>query len=392
MTPDPRGMRWVIDEGIPITPALNQLMGKVEVLPGRDITAEAIADAQIVLVRSITKVDRTLLQDSSVRFVGSATAGTDHIDAPALAELGIPWSAAPGSNAIAVVEYVLSAMALSGFLAPAMRGLGVGIVGLGAVGSQLATRLLALGCSVIAHDPLRQRWPDNIQRVTLNEALSQPIVSLHANLHDQSPFPSTGLLGTAVAEFMAQGAENRGMGLLINAARGELITTDALMLLLASPLTVILDTWPGEPRLPESVLAAADWISPHIAGHSQDAKTRGSDCLASALERWAGGGLLNGTDENLQDIVFEEASIGGRVMAADATDWATLFLKNRGTLAREDARIRALGSGGLTAQDFDALRKTYRQPSEWSGGTIRLSSQDPALSEMAARLGMNVAT
>ena len=79
-------------------------------------------------------------------------------------------------------------------------------------------------------------------------------------------------------------------------------------------------------------------------------------------------------------------------MGADATEWATQFLKNRDTLAREDARIRALGSGGLTAQDFDALRKTYRQPSEWSGGTIRLSSQDPALSEMAARLGMNVAT
>lgn len=392
MKPDLREMRWVIDEGIPITPALNQLLGKADVVPGRDITAEAIADAQILLVRSITKVDRALLQDSAVRFVGSATAGTDHIDAPALAELGISWSAAPGSNAIAVVEYVLSAMALSGFLAPAMRGLGVGIVGLGAVGSRLATRLLDLGCSVVAHDPLRRSWPGNIQRVTLNEALSQAIVSFHANLHDQAPFSTTGLLGTAGAESMAQGAENRGMGLLINAARGELVTPDALMLLLASPLTVILDTWPGEPRLPESVLSTADWISPHIAGHSQDAKTRGSDMLARALARWAGEELLNRTDENPQNIAPEEASIGGRVMETDATDWATQFLKKRGTLAREDARIRAVGSGGLSAQDFDTLRKTYRQPSEWSGRTIRLLSQNPTLCEMAKRLGMNVAT
>jgi len=392
MKPDLREMRWVIDEGIPITPALNQLMGKADVVPGRDITPEVIAHAQILLVRSITKVDRALLQDSSVRFVGSATAGTDHIDAPALAELGIPWSAAPGSNAIAVVEYVLSAMALSGFLAPAIRGLGVGIVGLGAVGSRLAARLLGLGCSVVAHDPLRQSWPDNIQRVTLNEALSQPIVSLHANLHDQAPYSSTGLLGTAVAEPMAQGAENRGMGLLINAARGELITPSALMLLLASPMTVILDTWPGEPRLPESVLSTADWISPHIAGHSQDAKTRGSDMLASALARWAGEELLLRTDENPLNIVPEEASIEGRVMETDATDWATQFLTSRGTLAREDARMRAVGSGGLTAKHFDTLRKTYRQPSEWSGRTIRLSVQDPTLCEMAKRLGMNTAT
>jgi hypothetical protein len=110
------------------------------------------------------------------------------------------------------------------------------------------------------------------------------------------------------------------------------------------------------------------------------------------LARWAGQELLNRSDENLQDIVPVEALIGGRFMAADATDWATQFLKSRGTLAREDARIRALGSGGLTAQDFDALRKTYRQPSEWSGGTIRLSSLDPTLCEIAERLGMNVAT
>lgn len=390
MTSDLRKMRWVVDEGIPMTPALRHLMGETKVLRGRDIGSEALADTQILLVRSITRVDAQLLRGSTVRFVGSATAGTDHIDTSALAHSGIAWSAAPGSNATAVVEYVLSAIALSGFLAPILKGLKVGIVGLGEVGYRLSSRLLQMGCSVGAYDPLRTSWPGNIPRLTLKEVLSQPVVSLHASLHDQVPFSSHGLVDAKLAEYAVRAAEKRGMGLFLNAARGELMTPDALTTLLASPITVILDTWPGEPLLSPAVLSSTDWVSPHIAGHSLDAKARGSNMLARALARWAGEGL---GDKFLADLPISRPAaqlIEDQTTASDAVEWATTFLKNQGTLAGEDARLRAAGSGTLSAEDFDDLRKTYRQPSEWSGRAIRIQRGVAELREMARRLGMSV--
>ena len=385
-----RKMRWVLDEGIPITPALRHLLGEVQVLSGRDINSIAISDAEVLLVRSITRVDAKLLQNSQVRFVGSATAGTDHLDVEALARSDIAWSAAPGSNAVAVVEYVLSAIALSGFLAPLLNGLPVGIVGLGEVGGRLANRLLQLGCSVVAHDPFIRDWPSNVTRVSLNEALCQPIVSLHASLHDQGPHASSGLLNLKNAECAVQAAERRGMGLFINAARGELITSEALTQLLDSPLTVILDTWPGEPLLSAAVLSDTDWVSPHIAGHSLEAKARGSNVLARALACWAGEDLKDLLSPGSSEILPAEQVIEDQGAACDAVDWATTFLKNQGTLAREDARIREAGLGALNACEFDKLRKTYRQPSEWSGRTIRIQTGSPELGEMATRLGMRV--
>ena len=216
----------MIDEGIPITPALSHLMGKARVLSGRDIDAKAVADAEVLLVRSITRVDRHLLEGSKVRFVGSATAGTDHIDTGALAQMGVAWAAAPGSNALAVVEYVLSAIALSGFLPRVLNGLPVGIVGLGEVGTRLAKRLQQLGCAVLAYDPLIKDWPDNVVRASLTDVLCQPVVSLHASLHRQSRHPSHGFLDLKQAACVAQAAERRGMGLFINAARGELLTPE----------------------------------------------------------------------------------------------------------------------------------------------------------------------
>ena len=106
---------WVIDEAIPLTPALTPLLGNVRLLPGRDIGPAVVENADVLLVRSVTQVDETLLAGSAVRFVGTATAGVDHLDVAALARLDIPWASAPGSNATAVVEYVLSAIAMSGY-------------------------------------------------------------------------------------------------------------------------------------------------------------------------------------------------------------------------------------------------------------------------------------
>ena len=392
----PDQLRWVIDDVIPHTAALRALMGEVAILPGRDITPATICDADILLVRSITPVNESLLSGSSVQFVGTATAGVDHFDIGAIERLGISWSAAPGSNAVSVVEYVLCALATSGWFERVMSGCPVGLVGLGQVGERLARRLSYLGCQVLAYDPLRVDWPSDIRQAELEEILRQPVISLHANLHDQGAHASRGFLDADRAEQMVAALSKRDEGgLFINAGRGDLMTLEALSRLVESPWAVILDTWPGEPALSADLLSRCDWVSPHIAGHSIKARENGSDLLAAAVARWAGVEAPNSCEPmDHEGFVGRIETMSTERGAADseATSWMTEFLCQQSILPREDARLREAGKAGLSSIEFDHLRKSYQQPAEWTGQHVTIPGSDVGLRAAAERLGLKVAS
>ena len=392
VTPDQ--LKWVVDDVIPHTGALKALMGDVTALPGRAITPATISDADILLVRSITPVNESLLAGSSVKFVGTATAGVDHFDIEAIERLGVAWAAAPGSNAVSVVEYVLCALATAGWFERVVSGLPVGLIGLGQVGERLAHRLMHLGCEVLAYDPLRVDWPSDIRRTEMEEILCQPVISLHANLHDQGAHASRGLLDAARAEQMVAAISKReGGGLFINAGRGDLMTLEALGRLVDSSWTVILDTWPGEPSLSAELLSRCDWVSPHIAGHSIKARENGSDLLAVALARWAGvelpasPELFDQADAAIA-IDIPSAEIGAT--DSEVTAWMTEFLRQQSILPREDARLREAAAAGLTSVEFDLLRKSYQQPAEWTGQPVTISAGNDGLRAIAAQLGLKV--
>jgi len=396
MTVVPQQLKWVVDDVIPHTPALQALMGDVTTLAGRDITASAIADADILLVRSITPVNEQLLAKSKVKFIGTATAGVDHLDIEAIERLGIAWSAAPGSNAVSVAEYVLCALATSGWLEPVLAGLPVGLVGLGQVGERLARRLSSLGCQVLACDPLRRDWPVDVRRAALDEVLRQPVISLHANLHEEGAHASKGMLDADRAEQMVRALSGRAEGgLFINAGRGDLMTIEALSRLVDSPWTVILDTWPGEPALSSDLLFRCDWVSPHIAGHSMQARENGSDLLAESIASWAGVMAPALSGQYGKDPAIDDPGILRFEQGAgddDAGSWMRQFLIQQSILPREDARLRAAGRAGLSSVEFDRLRKTYQQPAEWTGQTVTLSDGDSDFRVAAERLGLTVAS
>ena len=390
----PDQLKWVVDDVIPHTAALQALMGEVTILPGRDITPATISDADILLVRSITPVNESLLAGTSVQFVGTATAGIDHFDIEAIERLGVAWSAAPGSNAVSVVEYVLCALATAGWFERVMSGSPVGLVGLGQVGERLARRLSHLGCQVLAYDPLRVDWPSDIRRAELEEILCQPVISLHANLHDQGAHASRGLLDADQAERMITAlSKQEGGGLFINAGRGDLMTLDALTRLVDSPWTVILDTWPGEPSLSADLLSRCDWVSPHIAGHSIKARENGSDLLAAAVARWASveapapHELL---DQDGLGITVEIPSAERGATDSEVTGWMTEFLRQQSILPRENARLRDAAKGGLASVEFDRLRKSYHQPAEWTGQPVTIAAGNDGLRAGAERLGLKV--
>ena len=392
----PDQLKWVIDDVIPHTAALKSLMGEVTTLPGRDITPDTITDTDILLVRSITPVNESLLAGTSVQFVGTATAGVDHFDIEAIERLGVTWAAAPGSNAVSVVEYVLCALATAGWFERVIAGSSVGLVGLGQVGGRLAHRLMNLGCEVLAYDPLRSDWPSDIRRAELEEILRLPVVSLHANLHDQGAHASRGLLDAGRAEQMVAALSSReDGGLFINAGRGDLLTIEALTRLVDSPWTVVLDTWPGEPSLSAGLLSRCDWVSPHIAGHSIKARENGSDLLAAAVARWAGvevPGLSESVEQvdSVSDLATDNAEHGD--VDSGVIGWMTEFLGQQSILPREDARLREAGKAGLTSVEFDQLRKSYQQPEEWTGQRVTIPAASDGLRASAEQLGLKVAS
>ena len=269
-------------------------------------------------------------------------------------------------------------------------------MGLGQVGGRLAHRLMNLGCEVLAYDPLRSGWPSDIRRAELEEVLCQPVVSLHANLHDQGPHASRGLLDAGRAEQMVAAISKReGGGLFINAGRGDLMTLEALSRLVDSPWTVVLDTWPGEPSLGADLLSRCDWVSPHIAGHSIKARENGSDLLAAAVASWAGVEApapheLVAKDDSAGAVEVPSAERG----AADSevTAWMTEFLRQQSILPREDARLRDSAKAGLASVEFDHLRKSYQQPAEWTGQPVTIAAGNDGLRAGAERLGLKVAS
>jgi erythronate-4-phosphate dehydrogenase len=248
-------------------------------LPGRAIKATDVRDADALLVRSITRVDRALLEGSSIRFVGTATSGTDHLDRDWLQSAGIHIADAAGANANAVVEYVLSALA---FLVkdegwPLWQSK-IAVVGAGQVGGALLKRLRTLGIECVACDPFNQHVT-GVTYVTLKEALKADVVCLHTPLTDSDPHPTRHMIGENELEQLREHA------VLINAGRGEVIDSEALYQHLLNRPTqkVILDVWESEPSPSASLLERVYLGTPHIAGYSVEAKLAASRSVLRAL-------------------------------------------------------------------------------------------------------------
>ena len=82
--------------------------GHIRRIPGREIGAEDVRTADVLLLRSVTMANAALLEGSNVQFVGTATIGTDHLDLDYLAGRQITWASAPGGNADAAAQYALA--------------------------------------------------------------------------------------------------------------------------------------------------------------------------------------------------------------------------------------------------------------------------------------------
>lgn len=274
-------MNIYIDENIPYAEHFFSDYGELTFFSGREVTAEQLVNADVLLVRSITQVNEQLLHlNNSIQFVGTATIGTDHIDLDYLKSRGITFSSAPGCNKISVAEYILSSlMVLSERKQFILTDKTVAIVGAGNTGSAVYQRLDALGVRCKLYDPLLEQAGDKRSFCTFEDVLQSDIISLHVPKTKTGVYPTVHMFNEAV---LKQLNTNQ---ILLNASRGEVVDNAALLKLASnhkSPL-LVLDVWENEPNIKKQLIPFVEIATPHIAGYSLDGKVRGTEMLYLAF-------------------------------------------------------------------------------------------------------------
>ena len=362
-------MKIVADQNMLMVDQFFGEFGTISYVPGRSICAADIADADMLLVRSVTQVNKALLEGSSVSFVGSATIGTDHIDQDYLAQNGIAFAYAPGCNADAVVQYDLSVLSR---LQTNWQQSTVGIVGCGNVGGRLYRALTSLGVSCTVYDPFLTA-DSGFNLTDFDTVLGSNIICVHTPLTTTGPHPTEHLFNAEVL------ARINPDSLLINAGRGAVIDNSALLELLGSgsPLRVALDVWEGEPTVSLPLMDRVLLATPHIAGYSVEGKARGTEMLAEAFKR-----LINGE----ANTVAEQSKTVARLTAETLSE---LILASYDVVA-DDLRMReALHGSSDTALTFDLLRKQYPERHEFSCYAFSSNAEEaqPELNAQALKLG-----
>lgn len=350
-------MKIWIDENIPMGKEAFAAHGEAVSFAGRGLTRADIAEADALIVRSVTKVDAALLEGTPVRFVGTATIGTDHIDQEYLRSRGIGFSSSPGCNANSVGEYFTAAMTWletrKGF---PLGGKTLGIIGHGHVGKQVERKAKALGMRVLRNDPplLDAAGGDpSLGYVGLDMLLEQSdVITLHVPLTVDGPHPT---LRLADAAFFAKTDPTRPI-VLLNTCRGEVIDEAALTAALDAGRIrhLVLDVFSGEPRVDQALAARADLISPHIAGYSLQGKLNGTTQVATAFRRHFG-------FDTRWTPVFPAPAQPEIAYREGLSDNAFLqhCVSTAYDLAADDKRLRDSFLESDVAKAFDRLRRDY---------------------------------
>ena len=376
-------MLIVADENIPLLDAFFAGFGDIRRVPGRSIDRATVEQADVLLVRSVTNVNRALLEGSKVRFVGTCTIGTDHLDLDYFQQAGITWSSAPGCNARGVVDYVLgSLLTLAEIEGVDLTQRTYGIVGAGEVGGRLVKVLKGLGWNVRVCDPPRQA-AEGGDYVSLEQIIEQcDVISLHTPLKKHGSQSTWHLFDKQRLNQLKPGTW------LINASRGPVVDNAALRNVLNAreDLQAVLDVWEGEPQVDVELADLCVLATPHIAGYSLDGKQRGTAQIYQALCAFLG----QTPQVQLADLLPAPWLAKVELSANSDQAWA-LAMVCRGVYdpRRDDADFRRTLTGPVDQQKqaFDGLRKHYPVRREIEGLTVHIEGHNPALTKMAAALG-----
>ncbi len=339
-----------------------------------------------LLVRSVTRVDETLVGGSSLKFVGTATAGVDHIDQQFLKSSGIGFANAPGCNANAVSEYVLCALdILAEKNSLSLQDRTFGVVGKGQVGSRLVRVLQRLGYKVLINDPLCEK-EEGLEFVELDKLIECcDVISLHTPLTTDGPCPTYHLINQQRLEAMKAGT------VLISAGRGAVVDNRALRHCLekGQDLKVVMDVWEHEPAVDFELLKRVELASPHIAGYSLDGKIAGTEMIYKSFCKYFGLPARVRTAAITPISPLRMMSFTENSTIANAASTALRAIYD---IRRDDAWMRRLPEleNEAARQEFDRMRKRYPVRRELSTLKVRLKHCGSEMAGYLAALGLTV--
>jgi erythronate-4-phosphate dehydrogenase len=380
-------MKIVADENIPFVKECFSSLGDVLTLSGRKITPDAVADADILLVRSITRVNEKLLAGSKVKFVATATIGFEHVDVDYLKSRNISFASAPGSNANSVAEYIVAALLSVGKKYKiTLVGTSIGIVGVGNVGSKVARKCVALGMKVKLNDPPLSRQTGDKKYMPLSELFDCDFITLHTPLTYEGQDKTYHLADDRFFNSFKDGC------VFINTSRGAVHDTTALKAAAQSNKlgAAILDVWENEPNIDYELLRAVDISTPHIAGYSLDGKIAGmimiyqDACEYFKLE----------PKYRIENFLPPSAVPKITIEKVDADRQQILhdIVQQVYCINRDDFNTREIAMGELEKRGkfFDDLRKNYPVRREFQNTTVILKQPCPTLVKTLKGIGFEV--
>ena len=373
-------MKFLCDIALPNSVEVFSQYGEVALKNGRQINADDLVDVDVLIIRSITKVNEDLLSKANkLKFVGTATAGMDHMDTALLDKKGIAYSNAQGSNCESVGDYILSVLlVLAEKYNLSFEGKSIGIVGCGFVGSQVYNKAKALGLTIVKNDPPRFKTGDKTCNATLDEALACDIVTLHVPLIKDGEYKTLHLIDEQKLLKLKPNA------IFINASRGNVVDNEALSVFLEKrpDVKVWLDVFEGEPQINcKKLLSQVDGATAHIAGYSYESKRRANVMLANTLAH-----VLKLEEPKAYQMPKPEieSTTLGKVENLD------LDLIRRFVFSVYDVRRDSLMFKNCfkDAKSFDAMRSNYRERRELS--SLHLLNVEDKFKEQLSLLGFSV--
>jgi erythronate-4-phosphate dehydrogenase len=380
-------MKIVADANIPFVEECFSSIADVTILGGRDMTPAVVADADALLVRSITPVNEPLLAGSAVRFIGTATIGFDHVDRDYLDAQHIGFASAPGSNANSAAEYIIAALLNVGQKhGIRLEGKSIGVVGVGNVGGRVAKKCEALGMRVLRNDPPLQRQTGSPIYVPIEALGGCDFITFHTPLTKEGRDRTFHLADEAFFASLKEGA------IVLNAARGAVVDSEALAAAIEDDYLgpVVLDVWEHEPDIDVQLLEMVTLGSPHIAGYSFDGKIAGLIMIYQAVCDYFGLEPRCQAGDFLPAPEVPEVDLGS-VPADDEVALAQV-VERVYNVQRDDADLRPIAKQPPARRGafFDALRKNYPVRREFQNTTVIVEEPGGAVVRKLLGIGFKV--
>lgn len=387
----------LIDQAIPGGVEAFARFGCCETFAGRAPDRDALARADALIVRSVTRVDAELLNQTRIRFVATATSGIDHIDTAFLARRGIAFADAAGCNSRGVADYVLAALyemaARQGF---DPRDRTIGVVGCGRIGSLVTDLCRRQGMAVVQNDPpLARRGGAYVDLPELLDCCD--ILTLHVPLTDAGPDATRGLIGAAELNRLRPGS------IVLNTSRGGVVDEAALRPAVTSRgLHAVVDVWCNEPDIEAALVRCAALATPHLAGYSIESKRRATGMVAAAFAKWAGQAgessqpcpeapRVPAVRESLESPEVSAITLALDAPTGDTVADVAAALRKAAPLAQADAQLRAAAESGRAAALFDQIRLAHAGRHEFTAlRAICAAGHSPDADALARLAAMDI--